>query len=100
MRVIARRTLREFWEIDPAYADSEKPLKAWFHEAEQAHWLTPADVKAQYRNASFLKENRVVFNIHGNKYRLVVHINYVAKIIFIRFVGTHEQYDQIDAETI
>jgi mRNA interferase HigB len=100
MRVIARKSLREFWESDPVYADAEKPLKAWFHEAERAHWLTPADVKAQHRNASILKENRVVFNIHGNKYRLVVRINYATQIVYVRFVGTHEQYDQIDAETI
>ncbi len=100
MRVIKRKTLREFWESGPAYADAEKPLKAWFHEAVRAHSLTPADVKAQYRNASVLKENRVVFNIHGNKYRLVVRIDYAAQIVFIRFVGTHEQYDQIESGTI
>ncbi len=100
MRVIARRTLREFWESSAAYADAEGPLKAWFSEAEHADWGMPADVKTHYRNASILRENRVVFNIGGNKYRLVVRINYAARIVFIRFVGTHEDYDRIDAVTI
>ena len=100
MRVIAKRTLREFWESTPKYADSEDPLKAWYQEAKQAIWLTPADIKEQYRNASILKNNRTVFNIAGNKYRLVVEINYPAQMIFIRFIGTHQEYDKIDVETI
>ncbi len=99
MRVIAKRTLREFWESTPKYADSEDPLKAWYREAKQAIWLTPADIKEQYRNASILKNNRTVFNIAGNKYRLVVEINYPAQMIFIRFIGTHQEYDKIDVET-
>ncbi len=100
MRIIAKRTLREFWESSHQYADSEEPLKAWYREAKQAIWLTPADIKEQYRNASILKNNRTVFNIAGNKYRLAVEINYPAQIIFIRFIGTHQEYDKIDVETI
>jgi mRNA interferase HigB len=100
MRVIAKRTLREFWESTPKYADAEDPLRSWYREAKQAAWQTPADVKEQYRNASILKNNRTVFNIAGNKYRLVVEINYTAQIIFIRFIGTHQEYDSIDVETI
>jgi mRNA interferase HigB len=69
-------------------------------EATRANWLTPADIKEQYRNASILKNNRTIFNIAGNKYRLVVEINYPAQIIFIRFIGTHQEYDSIDVETI
>jgi mRNA interferase HigB len=100
MRVIAKRTLREFWESTPKYADAEDPLRSWYREAKQAIWQTPADVKEQYRNASILKNNRTVFNIAGNKYRLVAEINYTAQIIFIRFIGTHQEYDSIDVETI
>jgi mRNA interferase HigB len=100
MRVIAKRTLREFWESTPKYADAEDPLRSWYREAKQAVWQTPADVKEQYRNASILKNNRTVFNIAGNKYRLVVEINYPAQIIFIRFIGTHQDYDSIDVETV
>jgi mRNA interferase HigB len=100
MRIIAKRTLREFWESTPKYADAEDPLKSWYREAKQAIWQNPADVKEQYRNASILKNNRIVFNIAGNKYRLVVEINYPIQIIFIRFIGTHQNYDSIDVETI
>ena len=99
MRIIAKRTLREFWE-QPQHSDSEDPLKAWYREAKQAIWQTPADVKSQYCNASILKNNRTVFNIAGNKYRLVVEINYLAQIIFIRFIGTHQEYDKISVEII
>ena len=100
MRVIAKRSLREFWESTPKYADAEDSLRSWYREAKQATWQTPVDVKEQYRNASILKNNRTVFNIAGNKYRLVVEINYTAQIIFIRFIGTHQEYDSIDVETI
>lgn len=95
--IIAKKTLREFWEKHP---DSEDALKAWHAEAKAAGWQNPAEVKAQYGNASILKNNRVVFNIHGNKYRLIVKINYAASIVLIRFVGTHKEYDAIDAETV
>lgn len=97
VRIIARRTLREFFE---KYQDSEGPLEAWYAEARKADWKSPAQIKEQYRNASFLKDNRVIFNIGGNKYRLIVKIQYDFGIIFIRFIGTHGQYDQIDAEKI
>ena len=99
MRVIAKGTLREFWQ-KPEYADSEGALKAWHSEAINAKWENPADVKQHYASASVLKSGRLVFNIAGNKYRLVVQVNYGAKIIFIRFIGTHKQYDEIDAEVI
>jgi mRNA interferase HigB len=100
MKVIARKALRDFWESRPEYADAAEPLRAWFLEAKKAQWGTPADVKAKYGSASILKDGRVVFNIGGNKYRLVVHINFRAKVVFIRFVGTHRQYDSIDPQTI
>lgn len=96
MRIIARRALREFRVRHP---DSEAPLKAWFAEAQTADWKNPQDVKRRYRHASFLADNRVVFNIGGNKYRLVVHVNYGFKIAYIKFVGTHAEYDRIDPET-
>jgi mRNA interferase HigB len=95
VRIIARRTLREFWE-KPVHQDSEQPLRAWFAEASRADWATPADVKKQHRNASIVGNSRVVFNIGGNKYRLVVAFKYEARIAFIRFVGTHAAYDRID----
>ncbi|MCW8908440.1 MAG: type II toxin-antitoxin system HigB family toxin [Sedimenticola sp.] len=99
MRVITKRTLREFWSL-PDYADSEQPLKAWHREAEQATWSDPHEIKAQYHTASILKNNRVVFNIAGNKYRLVVKINYKYRVVYVRFVGTHKQYDAIDVESV
>jgi len=99
MRVIARKTLRLFWE-QPGREDSEEPLRAWYAEATKASWASPADIKEMYGTASILKKNRVVFNIGGNIYRLVVAIHYEAQIIFIRFVGTHMEYNQIDAEEI
>jgi mRNA interferase HigB len=97
MRIIARRTLREYWERNP---QAEQPLKAWFREAAEADWASPGDVKRRYRHASILRGNRVIFNIGGNKYRLIVQINYHFKIIYVRFVGTHQAYDKVDAETI
>lgn len=97
MRIIARRTLREFWDLHP---DAEQPLKAWFAEASAASWETPQAIKDQYRHASFVADNRVIFNIGGNKYRLVVHVNYDFGIMYIKFVGTHGEYDKIDPETV
>lgn len=97
MRIIARRTLREFWQRHP---DAEQPLKAWFAEATKAHWQSPNDIKQTYRNASIVGNNRVVFNIKGNDYRLIVHVRYDIGILFIRFIGTHREYDQVDATTI
>ena len=97
MRVIARKTLKEYGERVPAAKGS---LEAWFAEAKVADWKTPHDVKAKYGTASILKGGRVVFNIGGNNYRLVVWVNYEFAVISIRFIGTHEGYDRIDAETI
>lgn len=98
MRVVAISTLREFWE-KPDHEDSKGALDAWYREAKQAEWTSPADIKAQYGNASILKGGRIVFNISGNKYRLIVSINFITKTIFIKFIGTHSQYDKISAET-
>ena len=97
MRIIKRRTLKEFWE---RHADSEEVLKAWFAEVKNADWDSTADVKQQYSSASFRPDNRVVFNIKGNNYRLVVKVSYAAKIVLIRFIGTHAEYDDIDVDTI
>ena len=97
MHIIAIRTLREFWELHP---QAELPLKAWYAEASRAEWKTPTDIKAAHRNASFLANNRVVFNIKGNDFRLVVAVRYNSGTMFIRFVGTHAQYDRINAEAI
>lgn len=100
VRIIAKRTLRDFWESSSQYADAKLPLEAWHAEALKATWRTPQDIKAQFRSASILKNNRVVFNIGGNKYRLVVAIDYTRQTIFVRFIGTHKQYDKINAEVI
>lgn len=97
MRIIALRTLRDFWE---QHADSQAPLRAWFHEARRTEWDSPAAVKTKYRNASILGDNRVVFNIKGNSYRLVVKIHYPKRVVYIRFVGTHAAYDRINAEEV
>ncbi|BAX56082.1 hypothetical protein PDPUS_3_00001 (plasmid) [Photobacterium damselae subsp. piscicida] len=99
MRIVSRAALREFWE-NPSYQDAEQALKSWYDEAKNAGWRTPQDIKALYRNASFVGNNRVVFNIHGNKYRLIVAVNYTFSMVYIRFVGTHAQYDKVDATTI
>lgn len=97
MRIIALRTLREFWQQHP---DAEQPLRAWYANVTRATWKSPADVKVSYRNSSILSANRVVFNIKGNDYRLVVVIVYPYEVIYIRFVGTHRDYDRIDATRI
>ena len=97
MRIIARRTLREFGDRAP---DAKSALDAWYQEAKKADWETPHDIKEQYRHASIVGNNRVVFNISGNRYRLVVRIDYSAGITFIRFIGTHAEYDEIDVEEI
>jgi mRNA interferase HigB len=99
VRVISRRTLREFW-AQRSHRDAEQPLRAWFAEVRRAAWRTPADIKAAHRNASFVGSDRVVFNIGGNKYRLVVAVKYSAQLVFVRFVGTHADYDDIDAEEV
>lgn len=97
MRIIAKRTLREFWTN---YPDAKEPLEAWHQEALRANWPSPHAIKTQYRSASIVQGGRVVFNIAGNKYRLVVKINYRCEIVYIRFVGTHRQYDRINVETV
>ena len=96
MRIIAKKTLREFWMSNP---DAEDPLLAWFREVEKEDWSKPAQVKEKYRSASFVG-NRVVFNIKGNDYRLVVKINYPRRIVYVRFVGTHKEYDEIDVKEV
>ena len=100
MRIIAISTLKSFWEDHPEYMDAKEPTLAWYRHVLAADWATPADVKQDFRNASVLKDGRVVFNIAGNKYRLVVWINYAYRVVYIRFIGTHAQYDKIDVQTI
>ncbi len=97
MRIIARKTLREFWEKHP---DARQALQAWYHDVKRTHWKTPNDIKSVNRNASFVGARRVVFNLRGNKYRLIVLVAYKHGIVYIRFVGAHREYDQIDAATI
>ena len=97
MRIIALNTLRDFWVKHP---DAMEPLSAWHAIASRVRWMSPPDIKAAYRNASFIAGNRVVFNIKGNDYRLVVAMHSNRQIAYIRFVGTHRQYDQIDATTV
>ncbi len=99
MRVISKKALVEFYE-KRSFGDAKEPPKAWYHEVKKADWNSWTDIKKKYRSASPLRDSRVVFNIGGNKYRLVVKINYPAKIVFIRFVGTHKEYDSINAEVI
>jgi mRNA interferase HigB len=97
MRVISKKILREFWAI---HTDAEQSLRAWHAKTKSAKWNTSSQIKSDYRNASFVANNRVIFNIKGNKYRIVVAINYDYQIIYIRFVGTHSEYDKIDATKI
>jgi len=97
MRVIAKRTLREFWI---KHKDCEEHLKTWYSELENAQWRGPRDIKADYPSASFLADNRIVFNIKGNTYRIVIRVNYDYGFVWIRFVGTHAQYDKINASKI
>ena len=97
MRVIAGPPLREFWD---RHADAVEPLRAWLADAQKAEWGTPHDVKAAYGNASLLGNNCVVFNIKGNDYRLIVAISYRAQINLIKFIGTHAEYDKVDAEIV
>lgn len=94
MRIIAKKALRNFWQKHP---DCEQQLKAWFHETHKSEWKNTTDIKREYPAASFLSDNRVVFNIKGNHYRLIVKINYDYKIVWVRFIGTHAEYDKVDA---
>lgn len=97
MRVIAVGALRAFWE---RYPDAEQPLKAWYDEAKHAAWLKPQDIRDRYASASFVGKNRVVFNIKGNDYRLIVAMAYRFQAVYIKFLGTHSEYDRIDAATV
>lgn len=97
MRIISKKALREFWET---HHDAKAALQAWYEDALRVEWRTPMDVKNTYGNASIIAGNRVIFNIKGNDYRLVVKIHYDRGQIYIRFVGTHREYDAIHVETI
>ena len=94
MRIISKKTLREFWE---KHKDSEQQLKSWFQETNSVEWKNPKQIKKEYPSASFLADNRIVFNIKGNKYRLIVKINYDHNILWVRCIGTHAEYDKINA---
>ncbi len=96
-RILAKSTLREFWK---RYPDSEQYLKTWFETAMNSDWKAPNDIKRTYATASILKDSRVVFNIKGNSYRLIVKFNFEHQMAFIRFIGTHSEYDGIDANSI
>ncbi len=100
MRVIAVSTLKDFVASNPAYGDAEEPVRAWYRHVHRADWASPADVKRDLGAASILRDGRVVFNLGGNKYRLVAWINYPYRVVYVRFIGTHAQYDRIDAQTI
>lgn len=100
MRIIALSTLRGFWESRPEHFDAKEPILAWYRHTAKADWSSSSAVKADFGTASILKEGRVVFNLGGNKYRLVVKINYAYRVVYVRFIGTHLEYDRIDAQTI
>jgi mRNA interferase HigB len=97
MRIYSKSTLRDFWE---KHVDAQEPLSTWYTIVRAAEWKSPAEVKQRYPDASILPNNRVVFNMKGNHYRLVVGVHYDTQRIFVRFVGTHKEYDRIDAETV
>jgi mRNA interferase HigB len=99
MRIIAKSTLKKFWS-KPGCHDAEGPLRAWAEEVALSNWSTPQELKQHFGRASICGNNRVVFDIGGNKYRLVVEIQYLAKIVWIKFIGTHKQYDEIDVESV
>ena len=97
MRVISKKPLREFWET---HADAKDALQAWYEDAQRCNWHSPSEIKSSYGNASIIADNRVIFNIKGNDYRLVVKIHYDRGQVYIRFVGTHREYDKIDVVEI
>lgn len=99
MRIIALSKLKEFWE-NPDHQDCAEPGLAWYRLTLGANWRQPADVKAEVPKVSILQDGRAVFNIGGNKYRVVVWINYAYQVVYVRFIGTHAQYDQINVSTI
>ncbi len=98
--MIALSTLKAFLSRSSAYTDAREPVMAWYRQVRSADWATPADVKRAIRTASILKDGRVVFNVAGNKYRIVVWINYPYRVTYIRFIGTHRQYNRVDAQTV
>jgi mRNA interferase HigB len=100
MRVIALPTLKAFWEGHPEHLDAKEPTLAWYRQVLRADWSSPAAVKRDFGSASILRDGRVVFNLGGNKYRLVVWVNYAYRVVYARFIGTHPQYDRIDAQRI
>ncbi|MES2047072.1 MAG: type II toxin-antitoxin system HigB family toxin [Pseudomonadota bacterium] len=100
MRIISISTIKSFWENNPTFIDAKEPALAWYRHALKADWDSPNMVKRDFGQASILQDGRVVFNIAGNKYRLVVWINYPYRVIYVRFFGTHKQYDKIDVQTI
>lgn len=100
MRVIALSTLREFWTRQPSRDDARQATLVWYRRVLAADWSSPADLKADFGTASILKDGRAVFNIAGNRYRIVAWINYPYRVLYVRFIGTHAQYDRIDAQTI
>jgi mRNA interferase HigB len=97
MRIISKGTLRDYWQ---GHAETEQPLKSWHQIANKANWGTPQDVKSSFVSASIIADNRVVFDIHGNDYRLIVKFNYAYKVGYVRFIGTHKEYDKVDATTV
>ena len=100
MRIIALATLKRFIDAEPAHADASEPVMSWYRQVKAADWTSPANVKRDIRSASILKDGRAVFNIAGNKYCIVVWINYPYRVVYIRFIGSHRMYDAIDAQTI
>jgi len=100
MRVIALATLKRFLDAEPAHADAREPVMAWYRQVKAADWASPADIKREVRSASILKDGRAVLNIAGNKYRIVVWINYSYRVVYVRFIGSHRDYDAVDAQTI
>jgi mRNA interferase HigB len=99
MRIISTSTLKAFYEL-PAYRAAEQPIKTWVSVTKPAIWMNPMDVKQSFNSADILPNSRVIFDLGGNKYRLVAKINYPATIVYVRFIGTHKQYDAIDATAI
>jgi mRNA interferase HigB len=97
MRIVSLQTLRTYWEANP---EVEQQLRAWHDEVISQKWEQPADIKARYASASILKKRRVVFNIKGNKYRLIVAVAFNVGVVYIKFIGTHKEYDEVDAETV
>ena len=97
MQIVSRKTLVTFWEKHP---DAEGPLATWFTAARAAEWKTPQDIRYDFRSADFVGDNRVIFDIGGNKYRLIVNVSYTYKSVLIKFIGTHADYDKINPETI